>query len=666
MSEASHDNTHDRTGVGSERYFAPRRLLWPGIALLTVILAELPATLFPRWVQKYPVPWRLPVADWISGFMHWLTVDAHLGPLTVSGVTRALSVILNLPLQLASMLLATGVLRGQGSEAVQLFPPIPWFALIVAVAALSWKLRGGRLAMGMTVGFLYLAAFGQWSSAMVTLASVLVAALLSTAGGLALGLLCVRSAMFGRLLSPLLDVAQTMPVFAYLLPMLILFGFGPVSAMIATVIYAIPPMVRVTVVAIQGVPDELRSLGSMTGCTRRQLTWRILLPTALPGLMVGVNQVIMLSLNVVIIASMIGAGGLGWDVLGALRRLDIGGGLEAGLAITVLAVMLDRFAQALVPETRRAAPDGPRPHAVVAAALALSGALWIAAAIWPGIAHYPESARLSTGPFWNDLVSWINIHFHDPLDVLKTFMLLHILMPVKRFMLALPWPWVVAVVTLAGLWLGGLRLALTVGLMCGFIAVVGLWQPAMITLYLCGVSVAIAMLLGVPVGVLATQRPWLMKTVEVIIDTLQTLPAFVYLIPIVMLFRVGDFTALIGIVLYAIAPAIRYTAHGISQVPESLVEAGLMTGCTRGQILTRIRLPYARPDMLLGLNQTILLALSMLVITALVGTRDLGQVTYAALSKADVGQGIVAGLCVAFIGMISDRFIMASIRRPGG
>lgn len=643
-----------------------RHLPWLIIVILSVILAELPRTVFPRWVQKYPTGWRLPLADWISAFMHWLTVDAHLGPLTVSGFTRALSFLLDLPLQLASMVLATGVLKGQGSEAVMLFPPVPWFALIIAVAALSWTLRGWRLAVGMTLGFLYLAVFGQWTSAMVTLASVLVAALLSAAGGLALGLLCVRSATFGRLLSPLLDVAQTMPVFAYLLPMLILFGFGPVSAMIATVIYAIPPMVRVTVVAIQGVPDELRSLGSMTGCTRRQMTWRILLPTALPGLMVGVNQVIMLSLNVVIIASMIGAGGLGWDVLGALRRLDIGGGLEAGLAITVLAVMLDRFAQALVPDARRSGSNGSRSnHRVVAGALALAGLLWIAAALWPAIAHYPESARLSTGPFWNDLVSWINIHFHDPLDVIKTFMLLHILMPVKRFMLALPWPWVVAVATLAGLWMGGIRLALTVGLMCGFMAVVGLWQPAMITLYLCGVSVVIAMLLGVPMGVLATQRPWLMKSVEVFIDTLQTLPAFVYLIPIVMLFRVGDFTAMIGIVLYAITPAIRYTAHGISHVPESLIEAGTMTGCTRGQILRRIRLPHALPDMLLGLNQTILLALSMLVITALVGTRDLGQVTYAALSKADVGQGVVAGLCVAFIGMISDRFIRQAIRQPG-
>ena len=126
---------------------------------------------------------------------------------------------------------------------------------------------------------------------------------------------------------------QTVPVFAYLLPILFLFGFSPVSALLATVIYAMPPMVRVTLLALRGVPPEIVEFGRMAGCTPRQLTWRVMIPAARAPLMVGVNQVIMLSLNMVIIASMIGAGGLGYDVLAALRRLDIGAGLEAGVAI---------------------------------------------------------------------------------------------------------------------------------------------------------------------------------------------------------------------------------------------------------------------------------------------------------------------------------------------
>jgi glycine betaine/proline transport system permease protein len=124
-----------------------------------------------------------------------------------------------------------------------------------------------------------------------------------------------------------------------------------------------------------------------------------------------------------------------------------------------------------------------------------------------------------------------------------------------------------------------------------------------------------------------------------------------------MLFRVGDFTARIAIVLYALAPAVRWTTHGIQSVPAQLIEAGIAAGCTRGQLLRRIRLPLAFPSIVLGLNQTIMLGLSMLVITALVGTRDLGQEVYVALTKADVGRGLVAGLCVAAIAIIVDRLL---------
>ncbi len=153
------------------------------------------------------------------------------------------------------------------------------------------------------------------------------------------------------------------------------------------------------------------------------------------------------------------------------------------------------------------------------------------------------------------------------------------------------------------------------------------------------------------------------RVVQAVIDTLQTLPSFVYLIPAVMLFRVGDFTAMLAIVLYALAPAIRYTAHGIMQVPERLLEAGTASGCTGRQLLWRIRLPLALPQIMLGVNQTIMLAISMLVITALVGTRDLGQEVYVALAKADIGRGLVAGLCVAFLAIVADRLVGAATRR---
>ncbi len=145
--------------------------------------------------------------------------------------------------------------------------------------------------------------------------------------------------------------------------------------------------------------------------------------------------------------------------------------------------------------------------------------------------------------------------------------------------------------------------------------------------------------------------------VQVIIDTLQTLPAFAYLMPVVMLFRVGDFTAMLAVIAYAIVFPIRYTIFGIRQIDPTLVEAAVASGCTRRQLLWKVQLPLAFPEIMLGVNQTILMALSMLVITALVGTRELGQEVYIALAKADVGRGVVAGVCIAFMAIIADRLI---------
>ena len=157
----------------------------------------------------------------------------------------------------------------------------------------------------------------------------------------------------------------------------------------------------------------------------------------------------------------------------------------------------------------------------------------------------------------------------------------------------------------------------------------------------------------------ATRSAWFDRVQRVVVDTLQTLPSFVYLIPVVMLFRVGDVTALIAIVAFAVTQEILYTIHGIRQVPPHLIEASIATGCTRRQTLWRVQLPLAMPEIMLGINQTILFALAMLVITALVGTRDLGQEVYIALTKVDTGRGIIAGLCVAFLGIVADRLLRA-------
>ena len=638
-------------------------MIWLSAILVFVAFWLYAGRLLPA-AFEYPKAYLVPLAKWISAAMKWLIDEASFGLFTFTEFTRFVSAVLDVPYTIASSLLSTGFLEGSGSSAIQIVPPLPWVAVIGLVVLLGHWLGGRSLALLAGGCFLFMALFGQWTSAMITLASILVAAPLGVAFGLLLGVAAWRWRWVERILAPVLDLMQTIPVFAYLVPVLFLFGFGPTAAVIATLIFATPPMTRIAILALRAVPGEIIDLGHMVGCTERQMTWRVMVPAARESLMVGMNQVIMLSLNMVIIASMIGAGGLGFDVLAALRRLDFGAGLEAGFAIVALAIAMDRLSQAAADKLSAPSPEHQASgflarHPYLLASFALVLVTTALGYVVPGIHTYPEALQLSTGTFWSEVVAWININYFDTLEAIKNTMLLNILIPFKRFLSDLPWFGVAAFLSFAGYRLGGWRLAILTGGLALFIAATGQWEKAMITVYLCGISAVIASLIGLPIGIFAATRDRVWSWVQVAIDTLQTLPSFVYLMPAVMLFRVGDFTAMIAVVAFAIAPAIRYTALGIRKVDPKLIEAGRAMGCTEWQILTRIRLKLALPEILLGLNQTIMFALSMLVITALVGTRDLGQEVYIALTKADTGRGLVAGLAIASIAIIADRLISA-------
>ena len=400
----------------------------------------------------------------------------------------------------------------------------------------------------------------------------------------------------------------------------------------------------------------------MSGCTDRQLMWKVLIPVSKPTLLIGVNQVIMLSLNMVIIASMIGAGGLGYDVLASLRRLDIGGGIESGIAIVVIAIALDRLSQSfanLPTLSKKTQKNFFTKYKKIIFLIFYIIGIYVLGTFFTFFKLFPKELMINTSLFWEELVKYININYFDNLESFKITLLTFFMLPIKKFFLGIPWPWFIFIITIIGWYFGKIKLALLCLIMSIFIVTTGLWEKAMITLYLCGSSVIIASIIGIPLGIWAGLSSRANKILTAFIDTLQTLPSFVYLIPVVMLFRVGDFTAMIAVILYALAPAVRYTAHGVKNINNQIVEAALISGCSQRQLLFKIRLPLALPEILLGINQTIMLALSMLVITALVGTRDLGQEVYIGLTKADIGRGLVAGLCVAFISIIADRIIKA-------
>ena len=383
--------------------------------------------------------------------------------------------------------------------------------------------------------------------------------------------------------------------------------------------------------------------------------------------MVGINQVIMMTLNMVIIASMIGAGGLGYDVLTALRRLDIGPAMEAGMAIVVIAIALDRMSLAATMDIRhwrvRADAGWAKRHPFVVMALVGVALTTLAGIGLSGFESVPDWLTFSSKKLIDDMVAWVVQNFYDVIEAVKVWLLVNILNPFKNFLLELPWIALVAAAGLLGLQLGGWRLAALVTPMILFPVLVGLWDKTMIAVYLCSISALISALIGIPIGAWASTHEWANRLVTVVIDTLQTIPSFVFIIPAVMLFGIGDVSAMIAIVLFAVAAAIRYTNHGLRQVPAHLVEAAAQIGCTQRQIFWRVKLPLALPEIMLGINQTLLMALAMLVITAMIGTRDLGQEVFIGLAKADVGRGLVAGLCVAFLGIVGDRLIVAGAKK---
>ena len=219
----------------------------------------------------------------------------------------------------------------------------------------------------------------------------------------------------------------------------------------------------------------------------------------------------------------------------------------------------------------------------------------------------------------------------------------------------LPWPAMLAMAALLGWQLGGPRLALGTAAGLGFLIVAGVWPQTMLSVYLCGLAVLLSFAIGVVLGILASEFDGLSAFLRPINDTLQTMPLFVILIPFVMIFKIGEFTALLAIMAYAVVPSIRYAEHALRNVPGEVVEASTCFGCTRLQLLRRVKLPLAMPVIMLGLNQTIMFGIAMLVIAALVGTNGLGQRVYIGLGDGDFGVGIVAGIGMAFIAMIADR-----------
>lgn len=548
------------------------------------------------------------------------------------------------------------------------WPALPWTVISFGATLLAYRLGGKALALLALLSTIYMSVFGQWEPTMQTLSLVLIAAPVSVLLGLALGIWAYKSKKVELIIQPLLNVAQTMPHFSYLVPTTAFFGVGNHAGAIATIIFATPPMVRLTMLGLKNVSPEVVESGRMSGCTNFQLMFQVLIPTARRDILIGVNQVIMQCLAMAVIASFIGATGLGYNLLIALNSLKVGKALEMGICIVLLAVMLDKMSLAWANKQTDYFEDLSYYERnkfwifMVIALVVGSIVAYIASFFFKAGFNYlylvPTDKGITTHQYWQAGVDWIWDTFFYPLKAFNEFLIVAVLVPMKKAYLAMPVAATFLLIMGTGYIIGGYKSALIVGALLLFIALSEYWDRALITAYMASFAVITSTIIGVIVGTLCAQNSFASKTILLVCDFFQTFPSFIYLIPVIMLFGVTDTSVLIAAIIYATIPATRYTVEGLRAVPESLQDAGSMSGVNRFQRWISIELPYAFPHMLLGINQTVIFSLFMVIIGAFIGTIDLGQLILKALSdKQGIGIGLTLGLCVAFIGLIADHLI---------
>ena len=561
---------------------------------------------------------------------------------------------------------------------------LTWVGTLAGSALLVWRFGGLRPALIVVAAWVSFALMGLWEESVQTLALMLAAVALSLVIGIPIGIVAGRSPGFHRRLTPFLDAAQIIPAFAYLMPVVILFSVGPAAAVICTMIYAVPPAVRITALGIRNVTHDTVEAASAFGATRWQTLAKVQLPLARRQILLSVNQTIMFALSLVVIAGLIGGKGLGDVVTNGLYS-NAALALLAGIAIVIMAIALDRSTQAIAERTdptHRHLTDARKARArrstlLVLAAIAVIGVVTHLLGVQ---STYPDefetSSYVYTATIQDQLLGWIqsvldwvqdpNSFIFQITEPIGNFLVEYALEPLRVFLVELPWFVTIAGLTAIALVVSGLRPAVTVALMLFAIGVMGVWDPAMDTASQVLVATAIAVAIGIAVGVWAAESPRVERGLRPVLDTLQTLPQLVYIIPFIYLMPVSRVPGVVASVLYAVPVIIRLVTSGLRGVPPAAVEAASAFGATTSQVLVKVKLPLAREAIMLGVNQGIIMVLAVVVIGGLVGSGALGDEVARGLQRNEFGQGVVASLAILALGIALDRVTQSRGRRDGG
>src|ERR687891_333785 len=462
---------------------------------------------------------------------------------------------------------------------------LTWVGTIAAAVLVVLRFGGWRAALIVAAAFASFALMGLWEESIQTLALMLAAVSLSLSVGVPIGVIAGRNDRFHRGITPLLDAMQIVPAFAYLMPIVILFSVGPAAAVICTMIYAIPPAVRITALGIRGVTHDTVEAAHAYGATPLQTLFKVRLPLARRQLLLSVNQTIMFALSLVVIAGLIGGKGLG-DVVTSGLYSNAALAILAGIAIVIMAIALDRATAAIADRTdptRRHLTDQRRRRARLVTLATFGGiaAIVLAARALGADSNYPDEFETSTTVYTatieNTLLGWIQDvldYVQDPdqflfgiTEPVGNFMLEYMLEPLRTVLMETPWFLVLAGLTAIAFVLSGLRPAITAFVMLAVIGIMGVWDPAMDTASQVLVGTALAVAVGLVIGIWASESPRVEKLLRPLLDTLQTLPQLVYIIPFIYLVPVSRIPGIVASVLYAVPVVIRLVANGLRGVP---------------------------------------------------------------------------------------------------
>lgn len=548
-------------------------------------------------------------------------------------------------------------------------PQVGWLGVVALLSWLAFALAGVRSMLLVAVFTLLCGFFGYWEESIDTLIITFISVLLCVIIGIPTGLLMARTKRFSAIMSPILDVMQTLPSFAYLAPLALVFGIGPAAAVVTTLIYALPPLVRITEHGIRGVsPSTLEAVTSM-GATPWQTLSKVQVPLAKRTIVVGINQCTMAALSMATIAALINGPGLGAPVLQALQALDVGSAFVSGLAIVLMAIMLDRTTTAaserssIAARVRRGSKESQKRGAQRRRMIVLIGAAVALVAVYLShnyltLAKFPSSPNLGKplAAIIQSFNDWTVETFSGVTEAFKNITTAMLVNPLESLLAQSPW-WVMALVIIAIAAIAGGWRAAAITVLCELVILgTGLWNETMKTLATTLVATLLVVIVATILGVWMGRSKLADSIVRPILDAFQTIPSFVYLVPALALFGPTRFTAIAAAVVYGVPIATKLIADGIRGVSTTTIEAAQSMGTTAGQMIMKVQLPMSRKAVVLAVNQGLLYVLAMVVVGGLVGGGGLGYLVVSGFSQGQLfGKGLAAGIAITALGVLLDR-----------